>query len=112
MMLDGRFPMLRPCARWAILALGTWALLGCGPESGAPESRAAEAASARSLVRAELARSSLTAAPTRDASGAPVTPGPTQVVLGHRTPAGTLRVGCVDSEDGAEALVRAPDEER
>ena len=51
----------------------------------------------------------------RDASAgsaSSVQPGPTAVVLGHRAPDGTLRVGCVDTEDGAEALVREPDDAR
>jgi hypothetical protein len=46
------------------------------------------------------------------AEGAPVTPGPTAVVLGHLAPDGTLHVGCVDSEDGAEALVRDSEDTR
>jgi len=113
MMLLGRFPMLDRPSRRALLTLGTWALAGCGdPGSAAPESRPAAAATARALVRPLVARNALTAPPAQDASGSAVTPGPTAVVLGHRAPDGTLRVGCVDSEDGAEALVRASDEER
>ena len=112
MMLGSRFPMLRPCACWALLALGTSAILGCGPGTGAPESVPSDADTARALVRPHLARSALSAPTVRDASGAAVTPGPTAVVLGHLAPDGTLRVGCVDSEDGAEVLVRPPDEDR
>jgi hypothetical protein len=41
-----------------------------------------------------------------------VTPGPTAVVLGRRASDGTLSVGCVDSEDGAEALVRDSEDSR
>jgi hypothetical protein len=112
MMLLGRFPMLDRPSRRALLTLGTWALAACDPGSPVPESRPAAAATARALVRPLVARNALTAPATRDASGSSVRPGPTAVVLGHLAPDGTLRVGCVDSEDGAEALVRAPDEER
>lgn len=112
MMLGIRFPMLRPCAWWALLALGTSAIPGCGPGTGAPESVPSTAATARALVRPHLARNALSTPTVRDASGAAVAPGPTAVVLGHLAPDGTLRVGCVDSEDGAEALVRPPDEDR
>ena len=79
-----------------------------------PPKAAASAAVAtgRSLVRPLVSRNGLRTPASRDASGAAVTPGPTAVVLGHRAADGTLRVGCVDSEDGAEALVRASDEER
>jgi len=59
-----------------------------------------------------VARNALAKPVTRDASGATVTPGPTAVVLGHRAADGTLRVGCVDSEDGAEALVRDSEDSR
>ena len=115
-MLLGRFPMLAHPSRRALLTLGTWALAACGPGSPAgspvPESRPAAAATARALVRPLVARNALAVPATRDASGSSVTPGPTAVVLGHQAPDGTLRVGCVDSEDGAEALVRASDEER
>jgi len=112
MMLGSRFPMLRPCACWALLALGTSAILGCGPGTGAPGSGPSAAATARALVRPHLARNALSTPTVRDGSGAAVTPGPTAVVLGHLAPDGTLRIGCVDSEDGAEALVRPPDEDR
>ena len=112
-MLVRRFPMpLRPSVR-ALLTLGTWAVAaGCDPGSHVPESRPAAAATARSLVRPLVSRNALRAPAGRDASGALVRPGPTAVVLGHRTADGTLRVGCIDSEDGAEALVGASDEER
>jgi len=110
MMLRGLFPMLPSRARRALLALGTAALAGCGP-AAVPESGPAAAATARALVRPHLARNALRTPSTRDGSGSAVTPGPTAVVLGHRAPDGTLRVGCVDSEDGAEALVRESEEE-
>ncbi len=82
------------------------------PEVPVPESRPAAAATARALVRPLVARNALTAAAHAGRLAVPrSTPGPTAVVLGHRAPDGTLRVGCVDSEDGAEALVRASDED-
>ena len=110
MMLRRRFPMLPSSARWALLALGPAVLPGCGP---APvESAPAAAATARAMVRPLVARNALAAPATRDASGATVSPGPTAVVLGHLAPDGTLRVGCVDSEDGAEGLVRGTDDEQ
>lgn len=112
MMLGGRFPMLPRPSRLALLTLGTWVLTACDPGSPVPEARPAAVATARSLVRPLVSRNALRAPATRDASGASVTPGQTAVVLGHRAPDGTLRVGCVDSEDGAEALVGASDEER
>jgi len=111
-MLTRRFPMLLLSARRALLALGTWAAAGCEPGNPVPESRPAAVATARSLVRPLVSRNALRTPATRDASGASVSPGPTAVLLGHRAPDGTLRVGCVDSEDGAEALVDASDEEQ
>jgi len=105
MMLGRLFPMLPSRALRAFLALGTSALAGCGP--GAPPLSGPEAvATARALVRPHVARNGLTRQAFPDSSGAAVTPGPTSVVLGHLSTDGTLRVGCVDSEDGAEALVR------
>ena len=109
-MLWSRFPMFVRCARWALLALGTGAVAACGQAE--TTSTDAAAATARALVRPHVARNALAKPVTRDASGATVTPGPTAVVLGHRAADGTLRVGCVDSEDGAEALVRQADEEQ
>ncbi len=103
--------MLPSRARRALLALGTSALAGCGP-GAAPGSGPAAVATARALVRPHVARNALTTPVARDASGAPVTAGPTAVVLGHLAPDGTLRVGCVDSEDGAEALVREAEDTR
>jgi hypothetical protein len=110
-MLRDPFPMLPSRALRALLALGTSALAGCGPGT-APESVPAAAATARALVRPHVARNALTTPAPGDASGSAVTPGPTAVVLGHRAPDGTLRVGCVDSEDGAEALVREAEDAR
>src|SRR5262245_52720027 len=111
MMLDALFSMLPSRVCWALVALGASALPGCGP--GAPETLPSAVASARALVRPHVARNalSLSAAPDT-AGGAPVTPGPTAVVLGHLASDGTLRVGCVDSEDGAEALVRDSEDTR
>jgi hypothetical protein len=61
------------------------------------------------MVRPFVARNALSMSTStmRDGQGTPVSPGTTSVVLGHLAPDGTLRVGCVDTEDGAEALVRA-----
>jgi len=103
--------MVVRCVRWALLALGTWALPACGP-AAEPTSTDAAAATARALVRPHVARNALARPVTREASGATVTPGPTAVVLGHRAADGTLRVGCVDSEDGAEGLVRQADDQQ
>ncbi|HZX43958.1 MAG TPA: hypothetical protein VFE93_19120 [Myxococcaceae bacterium] len=111
MMLRRRFPMLPSRALRAFFALGTSVLGGCGP-GPIPESGPAPAATARALVRPLVARNALSTPAARDASGSAVTPGPTGVVLGHLAPDGTLRVGCVDSEDGAEALVREPEDTR
>jgi len=111
MMLGNRFPMLPSSWRWAALALGTFTLAGCGP--AAPEPGPVAAGTARALVRPWVARNALVAPAARDpVTGVSVAPGPTAVVLGYRAPDGTLRVGCVDSEDGAEALVRGTDDDR
>jgi hypothetical protein len=66
------------------------------------------------MVRPFVARNALSMSTStmRDGRGTPVNPGTTSVVLAHLAPDGTLRVGCVDTEDGAEALVRAATEER
>ena len=107
MMLEGLFSMLPSRVRWAFLALGASALPGCGP--GTPPPTVPEAAAtARALVRPYVVRGALSTPPP----GASVTGGPTAVVLGHRASDGTLRVGCVDTEDGAEALVRDSEEAR
>ncbi|HVP61037.1 MAG TPA: hypothetical protein VMT11_10785 [Myxococcaceae bacterium] len=112
MMLGVAFPMLPSRARWALLALGTSGLAGCGP-GVVYESGPAAVATARALVRPHVARNAaLSTQVARDGAGAAVTPGPTAVVLGHVAPDGSLRVGCVDSEDGAEALVRDSEGER
>ncbi|HET6981040.1 MAG TPA: hypothetical protein VFI53_02810 [Myxococcaceae bacterium] len=110
MMLRDPFPML---PSRALLALAASVLAACGP-GAAPESGPAAVASARAMVRPFVARNALSMSTSgmRDGQGAPVTPGTTSVVLGHLGPDGTLRVGCVDTEDGAEALVRATAEER
>ena len=112
MMLEGLFSMLPVRVCWAVLALGATVLPGCGP--GAPPETVPEAvATARALVRPHVARNALTVpAASRSSTGAAATPGPTAVVLGHRASDGTLRVGCVDSEDGAEALVRDSEDSR
>jgi hypothetical protein len=111
MMLGRRFPMLRPRAPLCLLALGTLALAGCGPGTAGPES---PAAAARAMVRPLLARSAaaLSTPATGDQPGSEATSGLTSVVLVHRAEDGTLKVGCVGSEDGAEALVRASEEAR
>ena len=112
MMLEGLFSMLPFRVRWAVLALGASALPGCGP-GAAPQTVPEAVATARALVRPHVARNALSTPAARGASGgAAVSPGPTSVVLGHRASDGTLRVGCVDSEDGAEALVRDTEEAR
>jgi hypothetical protein len=112
MMLEGLFPMLPLRVCWAVLALGASVLPGCGP--GTPPETVPEAvATARALVRPHVARNALTVQAAGGSSpGAAVSPGPTAVVLGHRASDGTLRVGCVDSEDGAEALVRDSEDSR
>lgn len=112
MMLEALFSMLPSRVRWALVALGASALPGCGPGS-APETGPSAVATARALVRPHVARNALSMSAARDtAGGAPVAPGPTAVVLGHLAPDGTLRVGCVDTEDGAEALVRDSEDTR
>jgi hypothetical protein len=66
------------------------------------------------MVRPFVARNALSMSTStmRDGQGTPVNPGTTSVVLGHLAPDGTLRVGCVDTEDGAEALLRGATEDR
>jgi hypothetical protein len=104
MMLEGLFSMLPLRVCWAVLALGASVFPGCGPGT-VPETVPEAVATARALVRPHVTRNALTvSAPGGNQGGA--TPGPTAVVLGHRASDGTLRVGCVDTEDGAEALVR------
>ena len=114
MMLVRRFPMLSPRAPLWLLALGTLAVAGCGPGTAGPDSPAAAAATARAMVRPLLARSSaaLSTPATGDPSAAQPTDGLTSVVLVHRAEDGTVKVGCVGSEDGAEALVRSSEEAR
>src|SRR5262249_62083043 len=67
--------------------------------------------SARALVRPYVARNALRQ-PAPGGSAPRVVPGPTAVVLAHEADDGTLRVGCVDSEDGAEDLVRSVEDAR
>jgi len=116
-MLENPFAMVSSWLRWALLALGTAALPGCGPGGASPGTDVpgpTPASRARALVRPYVARNSLSAPGTAGApagASAPV-PGPTAVVVGHRTSTGELRVGCVDSEDGAEALVRDAEDTR
>jgi len=111
MMLEAVFSMVPSRVFRALLALGAVALPGCGP-GAAPETVPEAVATARVLVRPYVARNALTTrAPASDAMGA-VTPGPTAVVLGRRANDGTLSVGCVDSEDGAEAMVRDSEDSR
>lgn len=105
-MLDPR-PM-RAFLQPAVTALAALAL-SCDPgPPPAPVSPAA--ASARALVRPYVARNALRQATPRGAQDA--VPGPTAVILAHEAEDGTLRVGCVDSEDGAEDLVRSVEDAR
>jgi len=66
------------------------------------------------MVRPLLARSpaALSAPATGTQSSSEAAGGLTSVVLVHRAEDGTLKVGCVGSEDAAEALVRTSDEAR
>jgi hypothetical protein len=113
MMLEGLFSMVPFRACWAVLALGACVLPACGPGAAAPETLPEAIATARALVRPHVARNALTTPGAAASSqGGAVTPGPTAVILGHRASDGTLRVGCVDSEDGAEALVRDSEDAR
>ena len=111
MMLEGLFSMLPSRVCWAVLVLGASGLPGCGPGT-APETVPEAVATARALVRPYVARNALTVSGPGSATRGTVTPGPTAVVLGRRASDGTLRVGCVDSEDGAEALVRDSEDSR
>ena len=114
MMLGRRFPMLGPRAPRCLLGLAALALAGCGPGTATPDSPSAAAATARAMVRPLLARSpaALSTPATGDPSSAAAPGGLTSVVLVHRAEDGTLKVGCVGSEDGAEALVRSSEEAR
>jgi len=111
MMLEGLFSMVPFRVFWAVLALGACLQPGCGP-GAAPETVPEAVATARALVRPYVARNALTARGPDTARQGAVTPGPTAVVLGRRASDGSLRVGCVDSEDGAEALVRDSEDSR
>ena len=111
-MLEGPFSMLPFRTCWAVLAVGAALLPGCGT-AGAPETVPEAVATARALVRPHVSRNALIVSGANGSSGgAEVTPGPTAVVLGHRASDGTLSVGCVDSEDGAEALIRDSEDSR
>lgn len=99
---------MRAFPRLAVTLLGALAL-SCDP-GPAPPALSPAAASARALVRPYAARNALRQATVR--SGRMVMPGPTAVVLAHQTDDGTVRVGCVDSEDGAEDLVRSVEDTR
>jgi len=114
MMLVRRLPMLGPRAPLCLLALATLALAGCGSGTVSPDSPTAAAATARAMVRPLLARSpaALSAPATGTQSSSEAAGGLTSVVLVHRAEDGTLKVGCVGSEDGAEALVRSSEEAR
>jgi len=113
MMLEGLFSMVPFRVCWAVLALGASVLSGCGP-GATPETVPEAVATARALVRPHVARNAALTAPGAGGStqGAAVSPGPTAVVLGHRASDGTLHVGCVDTEDGAESLVRDSEDSR
>lgn len=113
MMLEALFSMVSCRTCWVLLvALGAFALPGCGP-GAAPESGPSAVTTARALVRPLVARNALSMPAAQGGDGAAaVSPGPTAVVLGHLAPDGTLRVGCVDTEDGAEALVRDSEDTR
>ena len=111
MMLEGLFSMLPFRVFWAGLALRSCVLPGCGA-GPAPETVPEAVATARALVRPYVARNALTARGPQAATQGAMTPGPTAVVLARRASDGSLRVGCVDSEDGAEALVRDSEDSR
>ena len=111
MMLEGLFSMLPFRVFWAVLALGSCVLPGCGA-GPAPETVPEAVATARALVRPYVARNALSARGPQAATQGAMTPGPTAVVLARRASDGSLRVGCVDSEDGAEALVRDSEDTR
>ena len=104
-MLDS--PSMRAFPRLAVTVLAALAL-SCDP---GPPPPSPAAASARALVRPFVARNGLRQ-PTPQGGAARVVPGPTAVILAHQAEDGTLRVGCVDSEDGAEDLVRSVEDAR
>jgi hypothetical protein len=99
---------MRAFLRPAVTLLAALAL-SCDP-GPPPAALSPAAASARALVRPYVARNALRQATPQGARG--VVPGPTAVLLAHETEDGTLRVGCVDSEDGAEDLVRSVEDTR
>jgi hypothetical protein len=85
--------------------------LSCGAEPTPAARGAAQAQAARVLVRPYLAGNALSRpVPATTAHG--VSPGPRAVVLAHQAPDGTIRVGCVDSEDGAADLVQSAEDTR
>jgi len=107
MMLD--FLSMRALFRSTVMAIAALAL-SC--DGGSPPPTVSPAVvSARALVRPYVARNALRQ-PAPGGSAPRVVPGPTAVVLAHEADDGTLRVGCVDSEDGAEDLVRSVEDAR
>ena len=82
----------------------------CPATQGPSPAISPAAANARALVRPYVARNALRRPIAQ--GGTTVMPGPTAVVLSHQADDGTLRVGCVDSEDGAEDLVRSVEDTR
>jgi hypothetical protein len=108
-MLDAR--SMRAFLPPAVTALAALAL-SCGPGTP-PQPPSVAAATARALVRPYVAGNALLRkAPPPGGAGPRVVPGPTAVVLAHQAEDGTIRVGCVDSEDGAEDLVRSVEDAR
>jgi len=108
MMLDAR--SMRAFFLPAVTALAALAL-SCDPGATPPPPSVA-AATARALVRPYVAGNALLRTVPPRGAGPRVVPGPTAVVLAHQADDGTLRVGCVDSEDGAEDLVRSVEDAR
>ena len=99
---------MRALLRSAVTVLAALTL-SCDPGPPPPAISPA-AANARALVRPYVARNALQRPIAQ--GGTTVMPGPTAVVLSHQADDGTLRVGCVDSEDGAEDLVRSVEDTR
>jgi len=107
-MLDAR--SMRAFLPPAVTVLAALALSCDGATPSPPPSVAA--ANARALVRPYVAGNALLRKAPSGGAGARVVPGPTAVVLAHQADDGTTRVGCVDSEDGAEDLVRSVEDAR
>jgi hypothetical protein len=108
MMLDTR--SMRAFLPPAVTALAVLAL-SCDPGTP-PQPPSVAAATARTLVRPYVAGNALLRKAPTGGIGPRVVPGPTAVVLAHQMDDGTVRVGCVDSEDGAEDLVRSVEDTR